>query len=81
VDALRATRNQPLGKLARDPTVFVYRQQPMLSLLVTARMIQTIPLKAPTGIEPVDDLLRSLEPKIRLYVEHFRALGDGDRAP
>jgi hypothetical protein len=27
----------------------------------------------------VEDLLRSLEPKIRLYVEHFRALGDGDR--
>jgi hypothetical protein len=26
----------------------------------------------------VDDLLRSLEPKVRLYVEHFRALGDGD---
>jgi hypothetical protein len=36
--------------------------------------------KAPTGIEPVEDLLRSLEPKIRLYVEHFRALGDGDSA-
>jgi len=34
--------------------------------------------EAPTGIEPVDDFLRSLEPKIRLYVEHFRALGDGD---
>jgi len=27
----------------------------------------------------VDDFLRSLEPKIRLYVEHFRALGDGDQ--
>jgi hypothetical protein len=26
----------------------------------------------------VEGLLESLEPKIRLYVEHFRALGDGD---
>jgi len=26
----------------------------------------------------VEELLGSLEPKIRLYVEHFRALGDGD---
>jgi hypothetical protein len=28
----------------------------------------------------VEDLLRSLEPKVRLYVEHFRALGDRDSA-
>jgi hypothetical protein len=27
--------------------------------------------KATTGIEPVEGLLRSLEPKVRLYVEHF----------
>jgi hypothetical protein len=29
----------------------------------------------------VDELLRTLEPKIRLYVEHFRALGDGGDEP
>jgi len=31
--------------------------------------------EAPTGIEPVEALLRPLEPKIRLYVEHFRVIG------
>jgi hypothetical protein len=30
--------------------------------------------KAPTGIEPVEDLLGSLEPKIYLYAAHFMAL-------
>jgi hypothetical protein len=30
--------------------------------------------EAPTGIEPVEAILRPLEPKIRLYVEHFKAL-------
>jgi len=29
---------------------------------------------APTGIEPVEDLLGSLEPKIYLYAAHFMAL-------
>jgi hypothetical protein len=32
------------------------------------------PVEAPTGIEPVEDLLRSLEPKIYLYAAHFMAL-------
>lgn len=36
--------------------------------------------KAPTEIEPVDGLLKSLEPKVRLYVEHFLRLGDGDES-
>jgi len=31
-------------------------------------------LEAPAGIEPAESLLRSLEPKVRLYVDHFVAL-------
>ena len=31
--------------------------------------------EAPTGLEPVEDLFRSLEPKVRLYAEHFREAG------
>jgi hypothetical protein len=27
--------------------------------------------KATTGIEPVEGLYQALEPKVRLYVEHF----------
>ena len=46
--------------------------------LLSTQNVLANPVEAPTGIEPVEDLLRSLEPKIRLYVEHFRALGDGD---
>jgi hypothetical protein len=37
--------------------------------------------KAPTGIEPVEDLLGSLEPKIYLYAAHFMALARRDSAP
>jgi hypothetical protein len=32
------------------------------------------PVEAPTGIEPVEDLLRSLEPRVYLYAAHFMAL-------
>ena len=32
------------------------------------------PVEAPTGIEPVEDLICSLEPKIYLYAAHFIAL-------
>jgi hypothetical protein len=38
------------------------------------------PLEAPTGIEPVEDLFRFLEPKVRLYAEHFRE-ASGAAAP
>ena len=34
--------------------------------------------KAPTGIEPVQDLLRPLEPKVRFYADHFREASGGD---
>jgi hypothetical protein len=34
--------------------------------------------EAPTGIEPVESWLRSLEPKIRLYAEHFRVVDGAD---
>ncbi len=34
--------------------------------------------EATTGIEPVQDLLRALEPKVALYVEHFRVVGRGE---
>ena len=37
-------------------------------------------VEAPTGIEPVEAFFRSLEPKIRLYAEHFREAG-GAAAP
>jgi len=64
----------PADPVARYPlcirAVTWHRSQPHLS----ARHAP----KAPTGIEPVEELLGSLEPKIRLYVEHFRALGGGD---
>ena len=43
------------------------------------------PVEAPTGIEPVEDLLRQLEPnlllfeaKVRLYAEHFREADRGE---
>jgi len=41
---------------------------------------QALESKATTGIEPVQDLLRPLEPKVALYVEHFRVVGRGDES-
>ena len=40
--------------------------------------------EAPTGIEPVEEVLRLLEPdllfeaKVALYAEHFREAGSGE---
>ena len=35
--------------------------------------------EAPTGVEPVDAILRSIEPNLRLYAEHFRELARVER--
>jgi len=50
------------------------------TLLPSVSADSALQSKAPTGIEPVQDLLRALEPKIRLYAEHFREAHRGNGA-
>jgi dihydrofolate reductase len=73
--------------VGHGPTLFAGLSKPLDLKLVSRRefgsgavAMRYEPREAPTGIEPVESWLRSLEPKIRLYAEHFRTDAGSRRA-